>query len=61
LTDEKIYENFMLSFKYNALQIWDESFLVKFDRFSRLSNFYNPMIFIMKKKWSLSMRKSYFT
>jgi len=37
---------FMLPFKYKALQI---SFLVNFDRFSRLSNFYNPMIFIMKK------------
>ncbi len=42
--------NFMLPFKYKALQILDESFLVNFDRFSCLSNFYNQMIFIMKTK-----------
>jgi hypothetical protein len=43
-------KNFMLPFKYKALQILDESFLVNFDRFSRLPNFNNPMISIMKTK-----------
>jgi hypothetical protein len=43
-------KKFMLPFKYKALQILDESFLVNFDRFSRLPNFNNPMISIMKKK-----------
>jgi len=52
-------KNFIIPFKYNALQIFDESILVYCDRFSHLPNFHNLMIFIMKKKWSLSMRKSY--
>jgi len=42
--------NFMIPFKYKALQIWDESFLIYFDRLSRLPNFNNLMIFIMKTK-----------
>jgi hypothetical protein len=43
-------KNFVLFLEHKALQILDESFLLNFDRFSCLSNFYKPMIFIVKTK-----------